>query len=447
MRLDSPGIKQEEKASSASTGKRSAKQRTVPLPPTLRQAVKEMCQSYSRCIAFNFWDSEYFVSRTGDPSVVLHFRHPGVLRNLLLFRDRIFLTECWLHRQFEFEGAIAELINFAEHLAQYRPGAHMMAAIAVAAASLPRLTLPKSGVANLPVADFGRGSTAREIQHHYDVGNDFYQLLLDPLMIYSCAYFREPDMTLAQAQREKLNLICRKLRLKPGEKLLDVGCGWGGLLRFAAKHYGVTAYGITLSKEQLAHGLQAAAAEGLSDRVRMELRDYRQMPAGVRFDKIVSVGMIEHVGVRNYPVYFGRLLDALEPGGLFLCHGITTFGASNRPTFNGKFVRKYIFPGGELANLPEVLHYASVAGWEPIDVDGWRSHYVKTLQAWAANLEANWHKAVSLAGERIAKLWLLYLTASAIGFENNWLRIYQVMLRRHEDRVWDLPPTRMDWLV
>jgi cyclopropane-fatty-acyl-phospholipid synthase len=416
----------------------------VPVPAAIRQLVRQMCESYDSCVAFDLWGVEYIVAKTGAPVVTLRFNHPGVLRNLLLFRDRIFLTECWLNRYFDFEGAVDEMLKFVEHISQFRAGLQKQTSVALSAMELPKLLL-SAAVNNEASLDRAVGSTQRQIEHHYDVGNEFYELMLDPQLIYSCAYFASEAMTLEQAQLAKLDLICRKLRLKPGERLLDVGCGWGGLLRYAVKNYGVTGYGITLSKQQLTYGREAAAREGLSDKLTIELRDYRNLPAGVAFEKIVSVGMIEHVGLRNYPAYFGGIMQSLQPGGLFLCHGITTVGPSNRQTFSGKFVRRYIFPGGELANLPEVLHHAEDKGWETVDVDGWRPHYAKTLKAWSQNLQSNWNSAVERVGERTAKLWLLYLTASATGFEYDWLRIYQVLLRRHADPLWDLPMTRRNW--
>ncbi|HEY9788908.1 MAG TPA: class I SAM-dependent methyltransferase [Candidatus Obscuribacterales bacterium] len=398
-------------------------------------------------IAINLWNVQYLRAYAGPVRLTLYFRHPGVLRNLLLFRDRMFLTECWISNLFDFEGSLEDMIAVAQYLSSRRLPLRAVLQACVCAATLPALSMSD-------VVRYGKthtvrrvGSNASDIQHHYDVGNEFYKLFLDPNLVYSCAHFERDDFTLAQAQEAKLDLICRKLRLQPGETFLDIGCGWGALLCWAAKNYGVTACGITLSPAQREYGLKRVQEEGLANRVRIELMDYRQMPADWQFDKIASIGMIEHVGVRNYSAYFTAALDVLKHDGLFLCHGITTSRRAQGGSFEGKFVRKYIFPGGELAELPELVGHARHEGFETVDVDAWRPHYVKTLRCWSHNLQSHMEQAVDIAGERVTKLWLLYMTASAKGFEENWLRIYQVLLRRSDSAIWNLPMTRADWLM
>lgn len=419
----------------------------IAVPKAIRELLMYILTDYPRPVALNLWGKEYLRASYESPVLTVYFKHPGVLQHLLLFRDRLFLTECWLNKYFDFEGSLEDMIDFADYLSDFQIDTYKALPVLFAAWTLPVLLPSKLKASRIPEAENHVGSSAKDIQHHYDVSNDFYKLFLDPLMNYSCGHFEKPDATLAEAQEAKLDIICRKLMLKPGETFLDVGCGWGALVRWAAKHYGVNAYGITLSKAQLELCRQKIAEEGLRDLVSVELMDYRDLPATGLFDKIASVGMIEHVGVKNYPTYFSTLLNCLKPGGLFLCHGITTADESNSGTFNGKFVQRYIFPGGELANLPELIECARTAGWEVADVDAWRPHYVKTLQHWSANLQSRMDEAIALGGERVTKLWLLYMTASARGFRENWLRIYQTLLRRADDRIWNLPMERKDWLA
>lgn len=281
---------------------------------------------------------------------------------------------------------------------------------------------------------------ARQIQFHYDVSDDFYALWLDPRRVYSCAYFADGDMTLAQAQEAKLDLICRKLMLRPGETFLDIGSGWGGLLMWAAEHYGVDATGITLSHNQQAHVQRLIAAKGLQDRVRVQLRDYRSMDADWRFDKIASVGMFEHVGMANLGAYFGTIYRLLKPGGLVLNHGITAGGQGGQQlgAGMGDFIEKYIFPGGELVHVSHLLKETAAAGLEMVDTENLRPHYARTLWAWSDALEAQLgaaHTALASGGspsqaERILRAYRLYLAGSAMSFEQSWIALHQMLSAR-----------------
>lgn len=276
---------------------------------------------------------------------------------------------------------------------------------------------------------------AKQIQFHYDLSDDFYALWLDPRRVYSCAYYRETGMTLAQAQEAKLDLICRKLRLSAGERFLDVGAGWGGLLLWAAENYGVDATGITLSRNQHAHVSRLIEEKGLSGRVRMMLLDYRQLDESQPYDKIASVGMFEHVGRAQLESYFAKLRRLLRPGGLIMNHGITAAGVYNAELGNGmgEFIEKYIFPGGELTHVSVVMQALANGGLEDLDVENLRPHYARTLWAWSDGLEARLPEAARILGgdqgERSLRAYRLYLAGSAMAFEHGWIALHQILVQ------------------
>lgn len=290
-----------------------------------------------------------------------------------------------------------------------------------------------------------RRQDARQIQFHYDVGDAFYALWLDPRRVYSCAYYEHPDMSLAQAQEAKLDHICRKLMLQPSERFLDIGAGWGGLLLWAAQHYGVQAHGITLSREQHAYVSALIKQQGLTGRVRVELRDYRDLPEDPAYDKIASVGMFEHVGQARLQGYFAKIRRLLRPGGLVMNHGITAGGVSNAELGAGlgAFIDRYIFPGGELVHVSRVLQALGRSGLEMVDTENLRPHYAQTLWSWSDALEARLPEAREAlcqrhgpdAAERVLRAYRLYLAGSATGFEQGWLALYQVLAARPDGTV------------
>lgn len=281
---------------------------------------------------------------------------------------------------------------------------------------------------------------AEQIQFHYDLSDDFYTLWLDPRRVYSCAYYKEAGMTLAQAQEAKLDHICKKLKLQPGERFWDIGSGWGGLIFWAAEHYGVQAHGITLSRNQFDHVQRLIAEKGLQGRVQVELRDYRQMEGVQPFDKIGSVGMFEHVGSANLPEYFETIYAMLKPGGLALVHGITAGGVSNVElgAGMGDFINRYIFPGGELMHVSRVLHDVAASGLEMVDTENLRPHYARTLWAWSDALEAQLGEAQAILqaqydeakGAKAIRAYRLYLAGSAMGFEHGWIALHQMLCSR-----------------
>ena len=280
---------------------------------------------------------------------------------------------------------------------------------------------------------------ARQIQHHYDVSDEFYALWLDARRVYSCAYWREPGLTLSAAQEAKLEHVCKKLMLRPGERFLDIGAGWGGLLLWAAERYGVRGTGITLSKNQHAHVNRLIAERGLADRVRMLLLDYRDLPEApdeLPYDKIASIGMFEHVGRARLPTYFAKIRRLLAPGGLLLNHGITAGGTSHTQLGGGigDFIERWIFPGGELLHISHVLEAMAEQGLEGLDTENLRPHYARTLWAWSDALEARLETARRHTGERTVRAYRLYLAGSALGFERGWMALHQSLASRPSGR-------------
>ena len=281
---------------------------------------------------------------------------------------------------------------------------------------------------------------AEQIQFHYDLSDDFYALWLDPRRVYSCAYDKDAAMTLAQAQEAKLDHICKKLKLQPGERFWDIGSGWGGLIFWAAEHYGVQAHGITLSRNQFDHVQRLIAEKGLQGRVQVELRDYRQMEGVQPFDKIGSVGMFEHVGSANLTEYFETIYSMLKPGGLALVHGITAGGVSNVElgAGMGDFINRYIFPGGELMHVSRVLHDVAASGLEMVDTENLRPHYARTLWAWSDTLEGKLGEAQAILqaqydeakAVKAIRAYRLYLAGSAMGFEHGWIALHQMLCSR-----------------
>lgn len=274
-----------------------------------------------------------------------------------------------------------------------------------------------------------RPADRKAIQHHYDLSNEFYGLWLDANRVYSCAYFRTEADSLDLAQEQKLDHICRKLDLKPGERFLDIGCGWGGLILWAARHFNVQALGITLSEEQHAYATQRIRGLGLEGRCEVKLMDYRDVPEDQPFDKIASVGMFEHVGKRNLPGYFAKIHRLLRPGGVVMNHGITTNSLDDGELGSGigEFVDQYVFPGGELVHVARVLSEMSSQGLEPWDAECLRPHYAKTLWHWVSRLEARQEDARRIVGERMYRIWRIYMAGSAHAFDRGWISIFQIL--------------------
>ena len=346
------------------------------------------------------------------PSVTLTVRDPAVLGQ---FRQPSLggLAEAYVEGGIDIDGDMAEAIRVACRLVELSG-----ASLAVRPDLMP--------------AAHEQHTDRSDIYHHYDVGNGFYRLWLDRQMVYSCAYFETGDEDIEAAQRAKLDHVCRKLRLAAGERLLDIGCGWGGLVRHAARHYGVHAVGITLSDQQALLARERVAAEGLQDRVEVLLLDYRDLPRRFgegTFDKVASIGMFEHVGLRNLPVYFGTAARMLRDRGLMLNHGITSADVESRPIGSGAgdFIGKYVFPNGELPHLSLAVREMSDAGFEVFDVESLRPHYALTLAHWSRRLEERLREAADQVAERTLRVWRIYLAGCSHGFAQGWMNLYQVL--------------------
>ncbi len=297
------------------------------------------------------------------------------------------------------------------------------------------------------LADGSEEANRTNVQYHYDVSNAFYALFLDPSMVYTCAYFTEWDNDLATAQHDKLDMICRKLRLRPGETFLDIGCGWGALVCHAAKHFGALARGVTLSREQFDYANERIAWEGLADRATLELRDYALVEG--TFDKIASIGMFEHVGLANHATYFRTVNRLLNPGGLYLHHSIARPAKRDDRRFRRQkkeyaALVRYIFPGGELDHVGMSLANLQVHGFEVHDVEAWREHYARTCRLWHDRLVARYDDAVREVGSVKTRLWLAYLAGCSLAFERNTVGIYQTLASRRLRGPSGLPPTRAD---
>ncbi|MFI2303523.1 class I SAM-dependent methyltransferase [Actinacidiphila glaucinigra] len=409
------------------------------------------------------WDG----SETGPPDApTLVVRHRRALRRLLWKPGELGLVRAWVAGELDVDGDLYEALDRLSGLVWDRPaedggvsplrllgvardpGTYRLAreALALAGPGLPPPPPPeevrrRSGVLHSPIRD------RQAISHHYNVGNDFYELVLGPSMVYSCAYWEGPDATLEDAQRAKLDLICRKLELQPGQRLLDVGCGWGSMVLHAAEHYGVRATGVTLSTEQASFARKRVADAGLADRIEIRVQDYRAVDDGP-YDAISSIGMAEHVGRERYRQYAGVLYGLLRPGGRLLNHQIGRRPWADEEAYRvDEFIDRYVFPDGELAPVGSTVSRLEEAGLEVRDVEAIREHYALTLRQWVANLEARWPEAVRLAGAGRARVWRLYMAASALSFEQNRIGVNQILaVRPDKDGCSGMPRTRADWL-
>lgn len=398
-------------------------------------------------IGVRLWDGTPWPdARPRAATIVL--KHPAALREMFSSGTAKGLGEAFLRDDFDLEGDIETAVNLAIALEE-RPMNWLSGLGAfLRLHRLPAKRRQRADTRNGAARERRIHSLERDrtsVSFHYDLSNDFYRLWLDSRMVYSCAYFRSPEDDLEQAQEAKLEHICRKLRLWPGQRLLDIGCGWGGLAIHAAKHHGVQVTGVTLSQAQASWAREAVERAGLGDTVRIERRDYREVSDSDGFDAIVSVGMAEHVGREHLPEYFATAWKLLRPGGVFLNHAIGEGRRSNR--FRGpSFVDEYVFPDADIPPIPLVLEAATGAGFEVRDVENLREHYTLTLRHWLKRLEAAHAAALGFVNEATYRVWRLYMAASAHGFDHGDLAVYQTLLSRSTvSGSAHLPLTRRDW--
>ncbi len=406
-------------------------------------------------VGLRFWDGSALGPADGEAVLVL--RSPLALRYLLWSPGELGLARAFVSGELELEGDIYAALGLRDHLdssggeVHVRVGGAERLRLLGAVHRLGALGLPPPPPREEVRLSGGRHSKARDaaaISHHYDISNDFYRLVLGETMTYSCALFRSDQTSLDDAQRAKYDLICRKLGLAPGMRLLDVGCGWGGMVLHATEHYGVQAVGITISREQAQLATERVAAAGLAGQVAIRVQDYRDVGDGP-YDAISSIGMFEHVGLDQLSEYFRVLRSLVRDEGRVLNHGISRPpGQEGRTAFKRKsFVERYVFPDGELHEVGSVVSAMQACGLEARDVECLREHYAKTLRCWVANLEANWDEAVGLVGPGRARVWQLYMAASALNFAANRTSIHQVLaVRARADGESGMPPTREELL-
>jgi len=379
------------------------------LQSQMLKLVEKRLKKHNLPVALELWNGQSLAFaqtpkvtvRIDRPKALLHLANPSLGK----------LAKSYVEQEIDLRGSTRDIIRLGESLCS------------------DVKCVDKKGGRFLSWWRHSKPSDRKNISYHYDVSNDFYGLWLDKRRVYSCAYFRTTDDTLEVAQEQKLEHICRKLHLKPGERLLDIGCGWGGLILWAAERHGVHATGITLSQNQYEYVKEQISRQGLAGRVEVHLMDYRDVQEKEPFDKIASVGMFEHVGRANLGKYFAKIHRLLKPGGLVINHGITAGQryAKGLGSDISEFIDQYVFPGGELEHISEVLEVLSEKGLETWDAECLRPHYARTLWHWVERLEANSAEAKRLVGEKKFRIWQIYMAGSAHAFERGWISLFQVL--------------------
>ena len=433
----------------------------LPALPALHHGVKEasdllkqLFRGFDGSLALRLWNGTTLrLGNARHDNAQLPFtlicRHPSVVRSMVLGRDPLRLAEAYFRGDIDIEGDFFAALSLKDHLHTIRMSslerfgavfsALRLRGSRAASASVAAASPPPRG---LSVRAHSKTESQGAIAFHYDVSNEFYALWLDEAMVYSCAYFQRAGVDLEQAQRAKLDHVCRKLLLRPGDHLLDIGCGWGALVIHAAMHYGVRAHGITLSQQQWVLARERIAQTGLQNLVTVELRDYRDLADEPLYDKVSSVGMFEHIGLKNLPVYFAKVHALLKPGGLFLNHGITHDVEGWEKTLSSEFINRYVFPDGQLDTVSNIQRVMERAHFEIADVESLRPHYALTLRHWVMRLEAHHAQALRYVNESTWRVWRLYMAACALEFESGEIGVYQILACKRTGRAPALPLTR-----
>jgi cyclopropane-fatty-acyl-phospholipid synthase len=372
--------------------------------------VKKGLNNYTLPLRVVFWDGHSY-DFAEQILVTMRFKSARIITGLLTGSTLDVLGEAYVEGELDLEGRYQDILAVAEGLSN----------------AFPRKKSSTGGL--IRKALHSKDKDKEAIHYHYDVSNDFYRLWLDRNLVYSCGYFQTGKEDIDTAQEQKLDHICRKLHLQPGELLLDIGCGWGGLLSWAARHYGIRGVGVTLSEEQYAFAKDRMEREGLADRVEIRLQDYRDIPEREHFDKVSSVGMFEHVGRPKLPEYFDVIQRVLKEGGWVMNHGITAASPNDESGHHSgsDFIDRYVFPDGEIPHLWRVVRDMGSANLEVLDVENLRPHYAQTLIHWVRRLEAHRQEAIALVGEKTFRIWAIYMAGCAYGFWRNWSALHQVL--------------------
>ncbi len=409
------------------------------------QLLDELTSDYpNRDFSVRLWNGEMW-GATESPRFTMVLNRPGTLRRLLLGANQVTLGEAYIFGDFDVEGDMEAAFEFGDYLVKHELELTEKLRLAGLLLRLPH-DYPHEGSTLVPNLHGKLHSKHRDrdaIRYHYDLSNDFYQLWLDRRMVYSCAYFKTGAEDIDTAQVNKLDYLCRKLRLRAGERLLDIGCGWGALVLFAAKYFGAKALGVTLSEAQAKLAQARIQEAGLGDRCEVQVCDYRDLVPIAPYDKIVSVGMFEHVGESNLPEYFQHVWKLLRAGGVFLNHGIAA--AANFRRKGPSFIDKYVFPDGGLVPVATTISLAEACGFEVRDLESLREHYARTLRHWVSRLDSRYEEAKRVTNETVYRIWRLYMSGSAHAFTKGRINLYQVLFSKPDHGNAGLPLTRAGW--
>ncbi len=411
--------------------------------------IKKLLIGYQGCnFTVKLWDGTVLESKPGTKSLFsVVFKHPGAVRSLFFPPSEMRICEAYFKDDFDIEGDILALLENAEQLSVRNWKLKDFLHFILDVLRLPKDPRSKSGT-NGGVALAGeKYTTTRDkeaVQFHYDVSNDFYSLWLDERMVYSGAYFYDENESLSQSQLNKLDIICKKLQLKPGDKYLDIGCGWGALLFHAVQNYGVDGTGVTLSKNQATFINTKAARLGLSDRMHVEMRDYRELPAKKQFDKLSSVEMLHHVGEKKLPHYFTHLKNLLKDDGMSF-HLVITSNAAKGKYKGPAYADKYFMPDYQLIPVSKYGEYAEAAGWEIIDTENLRKHYMLTAAQWLHQMEEKHEEAAKLCGEVVFRAWRLSFALMSFGFKHNLIQMHHLLLAKNPKGSYSNPINRSIW--
>lgn len=384
------------------------------------EMIKSIFKNSDRDFNIEFWNGEK-IANGNAPEFTIQFLNKAFLSDVILHPNIIGFAEGFINKNFDIKGDIFKSLELKDDISK----------LELKRKEKFNILFKAAGASDINIHT--KQKDKEYISLHYDISNKFYSMFLDKNMLYSCAYFENENDDLNKAQENKMDHICKKLMLKKGDRFLDIGCGWGSMIIWASKKYGAVSKGITISREQYELAKEKIKKEGLEDICSVQLMDYRDLKGEEVYDKIVSVGMFEHVGSKNLPLYFNIIKKILKEDGLFLNHGITNRCERQLSSNESKFIQKYIFPGGELKNISYVLNTAESCGFDVLDVESLREHYYKTLKMWVKNLQENEKKAIEEVGERIFRTWILYMAGCAVNFKGDFINVYQMLLSKQKN--------------